>query len=52
MFNARFGVSCERGRLRLVATCVTCPGEERIPYKEAACPLGRAGSRSDVYERL
>jgi len=43
MFNARC-VIYERGRLRLVATCVTCPGEERIPYKEAACPVGRAGS--------
>jgi len=44
MLNARCGVINERGRLLLVATCVTSPGEGRIPYKEAACPVGRAGS--------
>jgi len=44
MFNARSGVTYERGRLCLVATCVTCSGEERIPYKEAACPIRRAVS--------
>jgi hypothetical protein len=44
MFNARSGVTYERGRLRIVAACVTCPGEERIPYIEVACPVGKAGS--------
>jgi hypothetical protein len=44
MFSTRSGVTYECGRLRLVATCVTCPGEERLLYKATACPVGRAGS--------